>query len=202
MKRSRRIFPRERFFLSAGRTLSRSCIEKADTHTTKGRNMCIENADTRTPEGLGRIFRAVMVLLPRFVRRGSERRRRGTTPRTPCVSMGKIGKKKIGASERRHNFFFPLPRRKKKSEKVLARTLFFCGWHRTGGEGSASAKLRCGGFCGGGGGRASFFFLRGRIFREGQRPAAASPPAAAAKLFFRRGGRNNVARIADAEYLR
>ena len=59
-------------------------------------------------------------LLRRFARRGSERRRRGTTPRTPCVSMGKIG-----ASERRHNFFFPLPRRKKKSEKVLARTLFF-----------------------------------------------------------------------------
>ena len=124
MKRSRRIFLRERFFLSAGRTLSRSCIEKADTHTTRGRNMCIENADTRTPEGLGRIFRAVMVLLPRFVRRGSERRRRGTIPRTPCVSMGKIGKKKIGASERRHNFFFR-SRDVKKSEKVLASALFF-----------------------------------------------------------------------------
>ena len=32
-----------------------------------------------------------------------ERRRRGTTPKTPCVSMGDRAKKNPGASEKRHN---------------------------------------------------------------------------------------------------
>ena len=54
--------------------------------------------------------------------------------------------------------FPPLPRSRGNAKKKLAGTLFFCGWHRTGGEGDASAKLRCGGFCGGGGGRIGFAY--------------------------------------------
>ena len=78
--------------------------------------------------------RARTDLFRRFARRGSERRRRGTIPRTPCASMGKIGQPKRKKSLGEAAQFFPFPQgreemrqggAKNKSENVLARTLFF-----------------------------------------------------------------------------
>ena len=90
---------------------------------------------------LGRVFPRARIapagtdLSRRFARRGSERQRRGTTPRTPCVSMGKNGQPKRKKKEpRRGGTILSVPagqrrnaagRRKKQVRKCVCKDTFF-----------------------------------------------------------------------------
>ena len=78
--------------------------------------------------------RARTDLFRRFARRGSERRRRGTIPRTPCASMGKIGQTKRKKKPRRGGTILSVPagqrrnaagRRKKQVRKCACKDTFF-----------------------------------------------------------------------------